>query len=192
MQYKQHHLRGSVREVSRWMCSWPSCCSSTTLQHNRSKPNSTRCSWVSTQPTVHKNISVTQFTTYHFQSRTCEMQVPQSDCHLPHIRSMSSVDRPTSYKPQSIYDEAIQQHKPYKDNLQWNNALPTDGSLTGAHWWCSYLVDAYEVAPVMALLMFQQLPSCGFLLVTCSNNSSKMHYCWARGTERRQTYHCTV
>jgi len=59
--------------------------------------------------------------------------------------------------------------------------LPANGSLTGAHQWCSHRANASESTPVMVCFYFRTLTisstsSVGFLLVFYSNHSPKMHH----------------
>jgi len=73
---------------------------------------------------------------------------------------------------------------------------PTNGSLRGAYWWCSHLVNASEAVPATASLPFRQL-----LVVTltsefnlCDQTSFKLisgiNYQWQ--FRNFATGHCTV
>jgi len=65
---------------------------------------------------------------YHFRSRTCGTRVPQSGCHLLHIRSTSSEGQLTSY---TVQHALMKPHNNVAEKClpQCSNSLKADNQL---------------------------------------------------------------
>ena len=98
------------------------------------------------------------------------------------MRTVASVTGPTYVLLSLLGKQVITQR---------NDMSPADGSSTGgAYRWCSRLANASEAAPFRPLLLTSWFD---FLLVLCSNHSSKGHGT-DRQTDRRteRTQHCLM